>query len=134
MKRIYIPIAFVSVTAAVIAGTTVLPSDTQNPAIESHLITETAELGYDFEYVFTVPRVSNDDLLVVNLPESANIDPVLLFITSEVSGDRMTFDYEIRNEREVTYKDLSAGSYHFVYTSFDKGDLLSGTDVFVEQN
>lgn len=125
MKRIYaIPITLVSVTAAAI-GITLSPSGSVNtPApVEVGQVTENTTLGYDFEYLLTVPNVGVNDSLVITLPERARVEPVILY--SDDFGDRAFFENPDVNGREIRYHDLKAGDYHFVYTSESKDDTLS---------
>lgn len=122
MNKYAIPITLVSVVAV---GAAVTLSPTSGASIESSTITETQELGYDFDYALTLPEYGD---LLITLPNNASPDPVILY--SDDSGKREFWDQPLMpSPRELLYKELKAGSYHFVYTSPSRDDVL--TKVFL---
>lgn len=132
-KRVSIPIVLVSITA-VAFGLATVPKDVpsgQKATVNGQSITENSTMGFDYEYAFTLPEIRGNARLVIRLPESARLDPVILF--TDDTGSREFYDQPEVMDREIIYKDVKAGSYHFVYTSPNGDDTLDETSVAVEE-
>lgn len=120
----------VTVAALGIGGGVLNTENTPEVPIQNESRTETVELGYDFEYRFSVPSFPSNSKLVVLLPDSANTDPISFY--SDDSGRRVSFD-PIISGREVSFSDIPSGEYHFVYTSFNASAFLQEGDVIVQE-